>query len=189
MEYIYEARDIIPRTLCEEIIEKFENDPNKFKGQVGKDVIKLEIKKTIDLSLHKYMDWKPINDIVEKLLVSTLDTYFNYMIQVVFNGSDSIVRQMFSQNIDVSGFQLQKYSVGDFFHWHVDDKLIEKRILAFILYLNDNESCTEFLNGKLCTPETGKILFFPATWTYTHRGQIIQHGTKYIITGFINECI
>jgi hypothetical protein len=29
MEYIYEARDIIPRAFCEEMIEKFENDPKK----------------------------------------------------------------------------------------------------------------------------------------------------------------
>jgi hypothetical protein len=99
------------------------------------------------------------------------------------------MRQKFSQNIDVSGFQIQKYNVGDFFDWHIDDTVGSKRLLAFLMYLNDNDSCTEFLNGKVCKPETGKILFFPATWTYTHRGQKIKQGIKYIISGFICECI
>lgn len=189
MEYIYEAHDIVPKELCQEIIEKFENDPDKFKGLVGNGVLNLKLKRTTDLVIHDHIDWKPINDILEKLLVSTLDTYFNYMIRHVFNDNDFVVRQMFSENIDVSGFQLQKYSTGDIFDWHVDDMLGRKRLLAFLIYLNDNDGCTEFLNGKVCKPETGKILFFPATWTYTHRGQKIKQGTKYVISGFIHECI
>ena len=35
MEYIYEAHNIVPRALCEEIIEKFENDPDKSAGGIG----------------------------------------------------------------------------------------------------------------------------------------------------------
>lgn len=35
MEYIYEAHDVVPNELCKEIIEKFENDPDKLHGQVG----------------------------------------------------------------------------------------------------------------------------------------------------------
>jgi hypothetical protein len=51
--------------------------------------------------------------------------------------------------------------------------------------LNENEACTEFLNGKKIKPEPGKIVFFPTTWTYAHRGQPIEKGNKYIVTGFI----
>lgn len=189
MEYIYEAHDVVPTELCQEIIEKFENDPGKFIGKIGEGVVNQNIKRSMDLWMHDDIDWKPLNDILERYLVLSMYTYFNYLRREIFNGNDFIVRQMFSENIDVSGFQLQKYSTDDFFDWHVDDVIKDKRILAFIIYLNDNDSCTEFLNGKVCKPETGKILFFPATWTYTHRGQKIQRGTKYIISGFIRECI
>jgi len=59
------------------------------------------------------------------------------------------------------------------------------RILNFIIYLNENESCTEFLNGRKIKPQFGKIAFFPSTWTYTHRCQPIKQGYKYVLTGFI----
>jgi hypothetical protein len=34
-------------------------------------------------------------------------------------------------------------------------------------------------------PEAGKLLFFPATWTYPHRGMMPISNDKYIITGWI----
>lgn len=40
MEYIFEVDDIVPRVLCEEIIEKFENDPNKSVGVMSGGVCK-----------------------------------------------------------------------------------------------------------------------------------------------------
>ena len=45
MEYIYEAHDVVPKELCQEIIEKFENDPDKTHGTVGLDKIDHNIKK------------------------------------------------------------------------------------------------------------------------------------------------
>jgi len=35
MEYIYEARDVVPKELCQQIIEKFEKDPDKQPGRMG----------------------------------------------------------------------------------------------------------------------------------------------------------
>jgi hypothetical protein len=47
MEYVYEVSNVIPKSLCDEIIEKFENDPDKRPGvtSIGLD----EKKKTTDL--------------------------------------------------------------------------------------------------------------------------------------------
>ena len=62
MEYIYEARDIVPRALCKEIIEKFENDPDKSAGIIdGGEVIE-KFKKTTDLKVYTKPEWKMIND-------------------------------------------------------------------------------------------------------------------------------
>lgn len=62
----------------------------------------------------------------------------------------------------------------------------QSRFLSFIWYLNDVEigGETEFLNGKV-TPSTGKIVLFPATWTYLHKGCMPISNDKYIITGWI----
>lgn len=190
MEYIYEAHDIVPRTLCEEIIEKFENDPDKIPGQIDNGIVSRVSKKTFDLRIYTKPDWKMINDQIELHLFSGIKKYFEHLFVNAFHGDDHhVLEKMFGDNITITNFQIQRYKVGDYFKWHTDDKLGQKRLLAYIIYLNDNDACTEFLNTRSVKPESGKIVFFPSTWTYTHRGQQVKKGTKYIITGFICECI
>lgn len=186
MEYIYETHDIVPRTLCEEIIEKFENDPDKFKGYVGvgKTIVNEDLKKTVDLKIFDKPKWKPVYDQLERYLAVGIYKYFDYLFHEPFAGVDCFLRRTLG-DVDMTGLQIQRYKVGDFFKWHVDSVSGVNRIFAFIIYLNENDGCTEFLNGKKVKPEPGKIVFFPTTWTYPHRGQEIKMGTKYIITGFV----
>lgn len=190
MEYVYEVHDIVPRALCEEIIEKFENAPDKKPGEVDNGILSPIYKKTIDLKVYTKPEWKMINDQIELHLFSGIKKYFEFLLINAFHGDDHhILEKMFGDNITITNFQVQRYKVGDHFGWHVDDKIGDKRLIAFIIYLNDNESGTEFINGKNIKPECGKILFFPSTWTYPHRGQEVEKGVKYIMTGFICECI
>ena len=190
MEYIYEAHNIVPRALCEEIMEKFENDPDKEPGAVGVGKVFETFKKTIDLQVYTKPEWKMINDQIEVHLVSGIKKYFEYLFINAYHGDDHhILEKTFGDNIVITKFVMARYKVGDYFRWHVDDKMGDKRLLAFIIYFNDNESGTEFINGKKIKPECGKILFFPSTWTYPHRGQEVEKGVKYIMTGFICECI
>ena len=35
-------------------------------------------------------------------------------------------------------------------------------------------------------PVMGKTLIWPAEWTHAHKGNIVESGTKYIATGWIN---
>jgi hypothetical protein len=188
MEYIYEVHDIVPRALCEEIIEKFENDPDKKPGSVGvgKTVVVEELKKTVDLYIVNKPEWETIYDQLERLLATGIYKYFDHLFHNAFNGIRCFIRHTFSEgSVDMTGLQIQRYKVGDHFDWHVDSLSGVNRIFAFIIYLNDNDGCTEFLNGKKVKPEPGKIIFFPTTWTYPHRGQELKVGTKYIITGFV----
>ncbi len=190
MDYIYECHDIVPQVLCQEIIEKFENDPSKFEGCVGVNVqvVDEDIKKSTDLRIFDEPGWKSIYGHLEHLLATGIYKYFDYLFHGPFAGVDCFIRNTFSgdaDNINITGLQIHRYKVGDFFKWHVDSLSGVSRIFAFIIYLNDNNGCTEFLNGRKVKPEPGKILFFPTTWTYPHRGQEIKVGTKYIITGFV----
>ena len=45
---------------------------------------------------------------------------------------------------------------------------------------------TEFKNGIKIQPEQGKLLIFPAVWSYIHRGFPPKTETKYICTGWIH---
>ena len=90
-----------------------------------------------------------------------------------------------------SGYHIQKYEPNKgFYTWHNDfrfDADRGQRFLTFIWYLNtvDEGGETEFTNGVKIKPEKGKVVMFPATWTYTHRGCIPYSNEKYILTGWI----
>ena len=55
-------------------------------------------------------------------------------------------------------------------------------------YLNDVEDGgeTEFCGDFTIRPEVGKLIFFPASWCYPHRGKMPISGDKYIITGWLH---
>jgi len=87
--------------------------------------------------------------------------------------------------------KIQKTNPGQGYHvWHCEQggPHTAKRILAFILYLNDVEEGgeTEFLyQRKRVKPETGTLVIFPAAFTHLHRGNPPISGVKYIITGWV----
>lgn len=99
-------------------------------------------------------------------------------------------------NVQDCGFQVQKYpkSYG-YYRPHVDSfpmpySAISERVLAMVIYLNDVEygGETNFpLHEVSVTPKTGRIVFFPATWTHPHESRVPISGDKWIISSFITN--
>jgi len=87
--------------------------------------------------------------------------------------------------------KFQKTEIGEGYHtWHQEDDSPEnmRRVLTFILYLNDVHEGgeTEFLYyPKRVKAETGKLILWPAGFTHAHRGNPPLSNTKYILTGWI----
>lgn len=82
---------------------------------------------------------------------------------------------------------------GQGYHvWHAEADIPahSKRILAYILYLNDIDEGaeTEFLYyRKRIAPKQGSLLIFPAHFTHTHRGNTnLSDQDKYILTGWFS---
>jgi hypothetical protein len=187
MECIYEVHDMVPKTFCKEMIEKFESDSRTRQGQLGNGDIDTTVKNCVDLEIGQWPQWELQNKRLRGIFITALRKYVTNLRLNVF-GEDKayIVDQLFNNpNTAVSGFQMQRYGVGGFFKWHVDFDPSINRVCNYIIYLNDHEACTEFLNGKKIKPETGKIVFFPTTWVHAHCGQPVVKGNKFIITGFI----
>jgi hypothetical protein len=70
----------------------------------------------------------------------------------------------------------------------IDLKNKKNRVITYLWYLNDVDlgGETDFLNGEIkVVPECGKLILFPASWTYPHKGCIPKSSNKYIITGWI----
>ncbi len=91
---------------------------------------------------------------------------------------------------------LQKYiaGIGGYPYWHSElypktgnDETLH-RTLLWSVYLNDGFSAgeTEFLHQqRKIAPETGALLFAPAAFTHTHRGNRPEGRDKYIATSWV----
>ena len=80
---------------------------------------------------------------------------------------------------------------GGFHTWHAEQDPTNNsvyRTLTWTFYLNDipeGEGETEFLEyGVKIQPKKGRLCYFPASWTHTHRGNPVYTTTKYIATGW-----
>jgi hypothetical protein len=188
MEYITEISDGIPKIVCQEIIEKFENDfiidihrLARFQQTPNTDSI-IGMAASLDESVGWEVECAHLHQVLMKNLYEYID-----MLQInIFEDKKNVIDEILSgPKIGRTTFKIQKIGVNDPCDWHIDYSHEMDRILNFIIYLNENESCTEFLNGRKIKPQFGKIAFFPSTWTYTHRCQPIKQGYKYVLTGFI----
>jgi Rps23 Pro-64 3,4-dihydroxylase Tpa1-like proline 4-hydroxylase len=194
-----EMKDLIrvyPNNLtpefCQHIIQKFESDDKKGPGKVigdGSDsesCIQSEYKMSTDLYITKWSDWKNEDDTFYDSLRQPLINYIKYCDSI----NPEIVMGLENKLCD-SGYQIQRTRPGEHYTWHQDwhyDMKHGYRVFTYIWYLNDvhHEGETEFIDGTKIKPEQGKLLFFPATWTYVHRGVSPKCETKYICTGWIH---
>lgn len=173
---IFVFDNAVSTQICNDIIADFYANPKKqFKGLTGSGY-KPNLKNTTDYYLKgKYAD------ILNNVLKISLD--------LVLDARPHLKDLSLYGN----GFQFQKNKKGQgFFKWHSDFNFLnldELRILAPIFYLNDVEEGghTEFMHQKFSIkPKAGKLVIFPATWNYYHRGVTPKSNNKYIVTTFIN---
>ena len=181
--YYFIKRDVLSKEKCQQIINMFE-DSEKHDGEtiIGIDY---STKKTHEVNI-RGPKWKEIDSIITKILTTSIIEYAEYLNTIVNN--NYILKEL-NKNITDTGYQIQKYIKDDgYYIWHNDFTIGSKkscRIVTFIFYLNHVEEGGEtyFYNGKI-KPETGKLLLFPATWTYNHKGNMPISNDKYIITGW-----
>lgn len=116
-----------------------------------------------------------------------------------FNVLNTIYTEQYVEKYDIlktffqhtpKGMSVQKTLPHQGYHsWHTEvaNSASSSRVAAYILYLNDvpDGGETEFLyHGVKVTPEAGKLLIFPTSYTHPHRGNPIYTGEKYIISGW-----
>ena len=89
-------------------------------------------------------------------------------------------------------FKIQKTLPSEGYHvWHLEHASptdMSKRVLAFIVYLNDIEEGgeTEFLHQSCrVKAKKGRIVIWPTGFPYAHRGNPPLSGAKYIFTSWL----
>tara|TARA_B100001996_G_scaffold344502_1_gene300308 strand:+ start:390 stop:1031 length:642 start_codon:yes stop_codon:yes gene_type:complete len=186
-DFIWTTDTALKEDFCEHVIKKFENDDKKEQGVVGTDRrVELSLKDSIDLHISRYKEnWDQEDRVFFESIADALQEYWKH-IEKLHPKLCPIGPYTKVQDL---GYQVKRYEPNGYYHWH-HDYTVENtgaRALTFIWYLNDGgeEGVTEFIDGTIITPKAGKLLIFPATWCYLHRGLPPKVGRKYIATGWL----
>jgi hypothetical protein len=188
-ELVSDYIDIYPNhmepELCEEIIQRFEEDKrNQYEGVVvyssGQIAVSGDIKKCTELYLSRHDNWKDIDEIMFDKVAEILE-----ITQAKYKAFAK-----FEEMID-EGYRIKKYHNDgtEFFDWHVDVNAYRQahRQMVFLWYLNTVEVGGETLfrtqNVKV-KPEQGKLVTFPPFWTHEHMARPPVSSPKYLLAAW-----
>ena len=190
MDFIGVYENTISPEICTEIIDIFESLELK-RGTSGGNKFNKNIKDSYDHSF-LFSDSKDTSPDKAKTYFITnniLDSIENN-IQDYKQKHIQYPHKMYYWSL-WNIFKIQKYIEGGGYHsLHSEQGIQEdtvKRMLVWMLYLNDSECGTEFPQwNTLVEAKQGRLVLWPAAWTHMHKGVTPNIGTKYIATGWFN---
>jgi hypothetical protein len=205
MDYIYINKYSLSVELCQDIIELFHKyDKEHYKG-VTSGGLNVSVKDTTDYIIPANIDntheWYKPSEFLKKELHKNIKKYIMKINSFVDSNNNYNIKYNFLKNLeflnDTFFFQydslmMQRYekNTGKYIFHDDSDYDFKKerfRIFTFIWYLNDIDigGETQFWDTYKIKPTTGKLVLFPACWTFPHCGRIPISHDKYIITGWI----
>lgn len=181
----------LSKSLCSTIIELYHEDPFKHYGVCGDGDVHKNIKKSIDSQIDTSERWRRVRNALGKELQYQLKTYFKDIESLNTSVWEPCLRSI--NKLECETFQIQRYQKQEGrFVYHTDNDTninnnkARTRIITYLWYLNDVEEGGEtvvFDNIKI-KPEAGKLLLFPASWMFPHKGNVPISNDKYIVTGW-----
>jgi hypothetical protein len=180
MTWIRVYEDALTMTLCKELIELFENSPDKSK---------------ID------DDWRRCHQLVhvqntplgEAVRASMRELFDRYKADVRCGTLNFVGR--------LEAPSLFRYDVSDpsgihHFHSHADQWSMHtaSRQISIIAYLNHVQEGGETIfdanpsgrEERIIVPRTGRALIFPSSFCYQHRGEAPKSGPKYVLVAWLH---
>ena len=174
---------------CERIIDYYHQDDRKKQGVVIGDGERYDTKKSTDIYVNFGNLWNnSADDKYNDIILPAVNYAVNKWVE---NHKFIISMPAFSS---YESYNIQHYKDGEgYFGLHCEcqpdassDRFIH-RMGAWMIYLNDAESGTEFPYQEIVLqPEQGVCAVWPAYYTHPHKGVTPNRGDKYIATGWIN---
>jgi hypothetical protein len=204
--YILEIPNFISKKLCNEIVSRVKNDSRKNKGPA----LTYSITGGVEYTVDKYRKgiemttYKEYHDIIPIMCKNIYKIYNKYIESLELNFKDynkdtddnmhPYLRETTSRTMVTvdTNFAVHEIEKGRFYKWHHDQEWGKKEnFVQVIIYLNTLEEkdggCTEFINGRKVRPEIGKVLVYPKSWTFLHKGgKVLGDTKKYICTSDIS---
>ena len=123
-----------------------------------------------------------------KSLIANFDQAYRH-----YDKMTGVIKSFGQDEFFYTSLKIQKTLPGEGYHiWHLEHSAgfqNEPRALVFSIYLNDVEEGgeTEFLHfSKRVKPKAGRIVIWPSSFPYVHRGNPPLSGEKYILTSWLN---
>ncbi len=184
---IFYVRELLPKDLCQRIIEHCQQDPRRHPGHTvgsrGEKKSYDDVKVSTDLEIETAGAWSAVyaelHEPVSRVVLSVAAQFPSLQVWP----------------LRCTGYKIQHYRKDEgHFKWHFDalGPGAWERQLAVIIYLNSvergGETCFHRQNLRV-KPVAGDALFFPTFWTHMHCGEVPTSGDKYIISSFVRFAI
>ncbi len=202
-DLIVEIPNVLEEEHCNEIIQRFEEDDRRHRGVTGAPIAARSAKESTDLYISSLDEWNDVDNLffqsISPHFLDYCNKYSDFTTANIVGGGDYTDQ----------GYQIQKTEPDEYYHWHNDamncliaetghvdtdnvrKDIVRERVFTYILYLNDrtgleNGRTQFFFNETIISvePQVGKLLLFPASPLYTHRGETLTEGVKYLMTGW-----
>jgi hypothetical protein len=174
-----------PFSICDNLIDYFELERRKqVKGKTNGG-LSLDDKNSVDITVLPKEINLPGNEVFKKYFHALFACHKDYLDQWPF-------LEGIAKNLEIGSFNLQRYKSGQHFKTiHTERSSLDSlhRIFAWMTYLNDVDDggSTYFSHYDLeVKPRKGLTLIWPSEWTHAHKGNVINTGSKYIITGWMH---
>ena len=173
MEYVYTSSNVLSESLCDEIMNRFEEDPEKRTSD-------MKFKIALELNISMLPSWKETDTIVYNTIQTSFVEYLNHLGKTIPNFK-------FFEQLRDKGYTIEKFPKDFGYHlWHSDLGIYsetppELRLVGFKMCLTDITLKDVY---ETRTYPKGSIFFYPATWTYLYE---IPKATQdqYTIYGFM----
>ena len=193
-DFVFVKDNTFSDELCDNLIKDFESyDQNNLtvEGRSGKGV-DYNTKRSKDLNLFSYPE------LHDKYTVQIAETFNKclseeYLINLPHNDQFAANKELFYGATHYECLNIQKYEKlnGHYNAWHIEtgDFGLSKRLFVFLLYLNDVKKGgqTEMLySGEKIQPKKGRLVIWPSTVPYVHKGHMPLSDDKYILTTWLS---
>lgn len=176
--YITTYDDVISKEYCNELIEKFENNPQCYSKENQSDK---------DWSMH-FTQINFYQHDIFKQDKEKLDTIFRKAVNHYVH-DNKIEKGQWPLKFRFEQIRMKRYLPGgeEKFDLHVDvtDYDSARRFLVLFFYLNDEFEGGETVFPQLnimAKPKQGRLIMFPPMWTWLHKANpIISGQPKYIV--------
>ncbi|MSQ97715.1 MAG: hypothetical protein EXR85_00230 [Xanthomonadales bacterium] len=161
--------------LCQDIVQRFENDPRKSRGKVGEGRYRPDFKGTMEIDLADIRHgWEDVINTVNQSLMFYLRQYMKKWTEAFK-----------SVEVHHEGFRVTRYNPGEQFDWHSDNiGGTYTRVMTAMWYLNTVEEGGETdykWMGRAIKPLEGRLIICPVGWPYFNRDNPPVSGPKYTI--------